>query len=159
MSETTTRVFEIYIKASAQTVWEAITTPQWTAKYGYKAALEFDLKPGGAFRGLANEQMRSYGMAEVIIDGEVVEVDPPHKLVQTYRFLFSDDTKAEGFSRVTWEVATTSGGFTRLSLTHDVTGAPLMSGMISSRFSDQGGGGWNWILSDLKTLLETGANL
>jgi uncharacterized protein YndB with AHSA1/START domain len=103
--------------------------------------------------------MRSYGMADVIIDGEVVEVDAPHRLVQTYRFLFSDDTKAEGFSHVTWEVAATSGGFTRLTLTHDVTGAPLMSGMISSKFSDQGGGGWNWILSDLKSLLETGANL
>jgi uncharacterized protein YndB with AHSA1/START domain len=159
MSDTTIKIFEIYIKAPAQTVWEAITTPGWTAKYGYKAALEFDLEPGGAFRGLANEQMRSHGMAEVIIDGEVLEVDAPHKLAQTYRFLFTDDTRAEGFTHVTWEVATTSGGFTRLTLTHDVTGAPLMSGMISSKFSDQGGGGWNWILSDLKTLLETGANL
>ncbi len=159
MSDTTVKVFEIYIKASAQTVWDAITEPEWTARYGYKAASEYDLQAGGRFRALANEQMRSFGMAEVIIDGEVIEVEAPSKLAQTYRFLFSKDTTDEGFSNLTWEVAPTSGGFSRLTLTHDVTGKPLMSGMISSKFSDQGGGGWNWILSDLKTLLETGANL
>ena len=159
MSETTVKVFDIYIKAPAQAVWDAITAPEWTARYGYKAASEYDLRPGGGFRALANEQMRSFGMAEVIIDGEVTEVGAPHRLAQTYRFLFSEDTKAEGFSAMTWEVAPTSGGFTRLTLSHDVTGKPLMSGMISSKFSDQGGGGWNWILSDLKSLLETGANL
>lgn len=159
MTETTTKVFEIYIKAPAQAVWDAITTPEWTARYGYKAPLEFDLRPGGAFRGLANAQMRSFGMAEVIIDGEVLEVEPPARLVQSYRFLFSADTTAEGFSRLTWEVVPTHAGFTRLTLTHDVTSKPVMSGMISSKFSEQGGGGWNWILSDLKTLLETGQNL
>ena len=49
MSETTVKVFEIYIKAPAEKVWEAITTPEWTARYGYKALSEYDLRPGGAF--------------------------------------------------------------------------------------------------------------
>ena len=159
MSDTTVKVFEIYIKAPAQTVWDAITASEWTARYGYKAASEYELRAGGRFRALANEQMRSFGMAEVIIDGEVIEVEAPSKLVQTYRFLFSNETTEEGFSTLSWEVAPTPGGFCRLTLTHDVTGKPLMSGMITSKFSAQGGGGWNWILSDLKTLLETGANL
>lgn len=159
MSETTIKVFEIYIKAPAQTVWEAITTPEWTARYGYKALAEYDLRPGGAFVTRANEQMRSMGLAEIIIDGEVIEADPPHKLVQTYRFLFTEQTRAEGFTRITWEVAPTPGGFTRLTVTHDLTGAPVAAGMVTSKFSGQGGGGWNWILSDLKSLLETGANL
>jgi uncharacterized protein YndB with AHSA1/START domain len=159
MSDSAIKVFEIYIRASAQAVWDAITRPEWTVRYGYKAASEYDLRPGGAFRALANAQMRSMGLPEVIIDGEVVDVDAPAKLVHTYRFLFSGETEAEGFTRITWVVAPTAGGFTRLTVTHDVTDAPLMSGMISSRFSLQGGGGWTWILSDLKSLLETGATL
>jgi uncharacterized protein YndB with AHSA1/START domain len=159
MTETTIKVFEIYIKAPVETVWEAITTPEWTARYGYKALSEYDLRPGGVFVTRANEQMRAMGLAEIIIDGEVIEVDPPHRLVQTYRFLFNEQTKAEGFTRITWEVAPTPGGFTRLTVTHDLTGAPMASGMVTSKFSGQGGGGWNWILSDLKSLLETGANL
>lgn len=159
MSETTIKVFEIYIKAPAQTVWEAITTPEWTGRYGYKAMSEYDLRPGGAFVVRSNEGMRAMGLADIIIDGEVIEVDPPHKLVQTYRFLFTDQTKAEGFTRITWEIAPTPGGFVRLTVTHDLTGAPIGAGMVTSKFSDQGGGGWNWILSDLKSLLETGANL
>ncbi len=159
MSETTVKMFEIYIKAPAETVWAAITTPQWTGRYGYKALSEYDLSPGGAFVVRANEGMRSMGLPEIIIDGEVIEAEPPHRLVQTYRFLFSEETKVEGFTRITWEVVPTPGGFTRLTVTHDLTGAPMAAGMVTSKFNDQGGGGWAWILSDLKSLLETGANL
>jgi uncharacterized protein YndB with AHSA1/START domain/DNA-binding transcriptional ArsR family regulator len=159
MSEQTVKVFEIYIKAPAEKVWEAITTPEWTARYGYKAPLEYDLRPGGAFVGRSNEQMKGFGLPDVVIDGEVIEVDAPRKLVHTYRFLFNEANKAEGFTRITWEVAPTPAGFTRLTVTHDLTRAPIAAGMVTSKFSEQGGGGWNWILSDLKSLLETGANL
>ena len=159
MSEATIKIFEIYIKVPVQTVWEAITTSEWTARYGYKALSDYDLRPGGAFVCRSNDQMRAMGLADIIIDGEVIEVEPPNKLVQTYRFLFNDQTKAEGFTRITWEVAATHGGFTRLTVTHDLTGAPIATGMVTSKFNDHGGGGWTWILSDLKSLLETGANL
>jgi len=159
MSEATIKIFEIYIKASAQAVWEAITTPEWTARYGYKALSHYDLRPGGKFEVHSNAQMRAMGLADVIIDGEVVEVEAPNKLVQTYRFMFTPENTAEGFTRLTWEVVATAGGFTRLTVTHDLTGAPQAAGMVSSKFSGQGGGGWNWILSDLKSLLETGENL
>ncbi len=159
MGETTIKVFDIYIKAPAEAVWEAITTPEWTERYGYRAPSDYDLRAGGAFRARSNDQMRAMGMAETIIDGEVIEVDAPRRLVQTYRFLFGAETTAEGFSQITWEVEPTAGGFTRLSILHDVTGRPLMSGMVSSRFSDRGGGGWAWILSDLKSLLETGETM
>ena len=156
---TTIQMYRVYIKATPEAIWEAITKPEWTARYGYKALAEYDLRPGGAFVTRSNQQMRSMGLAEIIIDGEVIEAEPPHKLVQTYRFLFTDETKAEGFTRVSWEIAPTPGGFTRLTVTHDLTGAPVAAGMVSSKFSGQGGGGWNWILSDLKSLLETGSNL
>ena len=159
MTETTIKVFEIYIKAPVETVWAAITTAEWTARYGYKALSDYELTPGGAFVCRSNDQMRAMGLADVIIDGEVIEVEAPNRLVQTYRFLFTPDSTAEGFTRITWEVVATPGGFTRLTVTHDLTGAPLAAGMVTSKFSGQGGGGWNWILSDLKSLVETGANL
>ena len=98
-------------------------------------------------------------MPEVVIDGEVIEVDPPRKLVQTYRMLFSDQNKEEGFTRITWEIEPTANGFCRLTVKHELEGAPIMAAMVSSKFSEQGTGGWSWILSDMKSVLETGRAL
>lgn len=155
----TTQIHEIYIRASQQAIWEAITSPEWTARYGYKGPMEYDLRKGGAFRGRATKEMIGFGLPETVIDGEVVDVDPPRKLVQTYRFLFNDQTKAEGFTRVTWEIEPTQSGFCRLTVTHELQGAPITAGMVGSKFSEQGTGGWGWILSDLKSLLETGKTM
>ena len=154
--DSVTYVHQIYIRAAQQAIWDAITSPEWNAKYGYQAVSEYDLKPGGKYRALANPQMRSYGLPEVMIDGEVLEVKPPAKLVQTYRWLFNDQHRAEGFTRLTFEIEPTSSGFCRLTVTHDVTGAPMMGAATQSTFNEQGSGGWNWILSDMKSLLETG---
>jgi uncharacterized protein YndB with AHSA1/START domain len=151
-----TQVFEIYIKASAERVWEAITSPEWTAKYGYQGPTHYELRAGGKFEARANDDMRKYGLPEVIVDGEVLEAVPPRRLVQTYRFLFNEEHKAEGFTKLTFEIEATPAGFSRLTVTHEVEGAPMMAKAIKSKFDLQGGGGWNWILSDLKSLLETG---
>ncbi|MCX4241546.1 SRPBCC domain-containing protein [Paraliomyxa miuraensis] len=152
----TTKIFEIYIKAPASEIWTAITDPEWTARYGYKGPSQYELRPGGAFRAHATPGMREMGLPDVVVDGEVLEVDPPRKLVQTYRFLFNEETKAEGFSRLTWEINETGAGFCRVTITHELEGLPGMAGAVSSKFNEQGGGGWGWILSDLKSLLETG---
>ena len=159
MTSTTTQVYEVYIRATPQAIWDAITKPEWNERYGYRGRMEYDLRKGGTFRALATAQMRAMGMAEVVIDGEVVEANPPSKLVQTYRMLFNDQMKSEGFTKVTWEIEPTASGFTRLTVTHDVEGAPIMAGMVASKFSEMGTGGWSWILSDLKSLLETGKTL
>uniref|UniRef100_UPI00286CCD58 SRPBCC domain-containing protein n=1 Tax=Phenylobacterium sp. TaxID=1871053 RepID=UPI00286CCD58 len=156
---TNTQIFEIYIKATPEKIWEAITSPDWTARYGYQSRAEFDLRPGGVAIYHANDEMIQMGLPEVIIDGEVLECDPPNRLVTSYRWLFTEENKAEGFTRITWEIALTSAGFCKFTVTHDVTGAPIMAQSIRGTFSDQGGGGWTWILSDLKSLLETGAIL
>ncbi len=155
----TTQVYEIYIKAEPQAIWDAITTPEWTRKYGYQGPVDYDLRPGGAFRAHATPPLLAMGMPEVVVDGEVIASEPPHKLVQTYRFLFSESMKAEGFTRVTWEIQKTASGFSRLTVTHELEGAPTMAHMVSSKFSEMGTGGWSWILSDLKSLLETGKPL
>jgi uncharacterized protein YndB with AHSA1/START domain len=156
----TTHIHEIYIKAEAAAIWDAVTQPEWTARYGYRGMSEYELKPGGKFICKANAQMRSYGLPEVVVDGEVIEANPPFKLVQTYRFLFNEAHVKEGYSRITWEIAPTAGGFCRLTITHEIgENAPMMRGAITSKFSTDGGGGWNWILSDLKSLLETGKTM
>jgi len=155
----TTKVFEIYINASAEAVWDAITSPEWNGRYGYRAAGTYDLRPGGKYTVAANEQMRSFGLPETIIDGEVIECSPPFKLVQTYRWLFNDSHKEEGFTKITWEIAPTEAGFIRLTVTHELGGAAQMAAGVSSQFNTRGGGGWNWILSDIKSLLETGKTL
>jgi uncharacterized protein YndB with AHSA1/START domain len=154
-----TRIHEIYIRATAQAIWEAVTSPEWTSRYGYRAIQQYDLRPGGAFQARANAQMRQIGLPEVIIDGEVIEAHAPHRLVQTYRFLFSQENKAEGFTRITWEIEPRAEGFCRLTVTHELEGAPLMEASISTKFNGRGGGGWAWIISDLKSLLETGKTL
>jgi uncharacterized protein YndB with AHSA1/START domain len=155
----TRQVYEIYIRATPQKIWDAITKPEWTTKYAYGGAVDYELRPGGAYRAHATSEMRTFGLPDVVVDGEVVESDPPKKLVQTYRFLFTEQNKAEGFTRITWEIEPTASGFSRLTVTHELEGAPIMAGMVSSKFSESGTGGWNWILSDLKTLLETGKNM
>lgn len=156
---TTTQVYEIYIKASPQAIWDAITSSEWTTKYGYGGPVEYDLRPGGAFRALATPALKAVGMPDVVVDGEVVESNPPHRLVQTYRFLFNDAAKAEGFTRVTWEIERSTAGFSRLTVTHEFEGAPMMAGLVGGKFSEMGGGGWAWILSDLKSVLETGSRM
>jgi uncharacterized protein YndB with AHSA1/START domain len=156
MSKITTQIHEIYIKASPQKIWDAITKPEWTEKYGYKGRTEYELRKGGAFKSFATPAMVAFGMPNVVVAGEVIEADPPRKLVQTYRFLFSPESQEEGFTHVTWEIEQAATGFCRLTVTHDLEGAPIMAGMVSSKFSEMGTGGWGWILSDLKSLLETG---
>jgi uncharacterized protein YndB with AHSA1/START domain len=153
----TTQVHEVYIKAPAQSIWDAITSPEWTTKYAYKGKVEYELRPGGRYRAFATDDMIKFGMPEVVVDGEVIESDPPRKLVQTYRFLFNDETKSEGFTRLTWEIVPTQSGFCRLTVTHELGGAPIMAGMVASQFSEMGAGGWAWILSDMKSVLETGS--
>ena len=153
----TTQVYRVYIKATPEAIWAAITTPEWTQKYGYRGPAEYDLRPGGAYRGLASEAMKEYGSADVAVDGQVIEVDPPRKLVQTWRFLWDPELAAES-TRVTWEIDPGEDGVSTLTVTHDLDGAPGTAKYVAGEVP-QAGGGWSQTLSDLKTLLETGRSL
>ena len=81
-----------------------------------------------------------------LVEGENLEVDPPRRLVQSFRALWSDDVKDEGTSRVTWEIEQVEDSC-RLIVTHD---------QLHEDANDELYGGWPMILSGLKTLLETG---
>jgi len=165
-SAKTVQVYRIYIKATKQAVWDAITKPEWTDRYGYGGKTDYDLKPGAAYQTHPSDAMvkageeMGYPTPDVIVDGEVVEADPPNRLVVTWRMLMDPGLAAEGFTTVTWEVKEVASGGVKLTVAHDVTGAPGIGAMIEGNDEDKGaGGGWAWVLSDLKSLLETGATL
>jgi len=150
-----TQVYRVYIKATPDAIWNAITSREWTQKYGYCAPSEYELRPGGKYRAFATDAMKAHGGPEVVVDGEVIESDPPRKLVQTWRALWDPEMVKEGAKRLTWEIQPGPGGVTTLTVTHDVEGAPKTAETVSGK-NPQAGGGWAFILSDLKTLLETG---
>jgi uncharacterized protein YndB with AHSA1/START domain len=150
----TTQVFRVFIRATPEAVWEAITSPEWTTRYGYLCPAHYDLRPGGAYRALATAEMRQYGMGEHAVEGEVLESDPPRRLVQTWRPLFGPEFLNEPATRLTWELEP-DGELTRLTVVHDVTDAPNTAAVVSGDVAEAGGG-WAWVLSSLKTLLETG---
>jgi uncharacterized protein YndB with AHSA1/START domain len=161
-----TQVYRVYIKAPAEKIWQAITDPEWTNKYGYTGYSHFELKPGGSYQVIPNEEFKAaasqggYVCPDVVVDGEVVESDPPHKLVTKWRMLMDPEMEAEGFSLVTYEIKDLGDGSCSLTLTHDLSGQPKTALMVSGDQEDVGaGGGWAWVLSDLKSLLETGTTL
>jgi uncharacterized protein YndB with AHSA1/START domain len=104
--------------------------------------------------------MIAMGMGGVIVDGEVIESDPPRKLVITWRMAIDPSMAAEGFTRLTYEISEGRGGVSRLSVIHDLAGRPGHAAMVAGTEQGPGaGGGWAWILSDLKSLLETGEQM
>jgi uncharacterized protein YndB with AHSA1/START domain len=132
-------VFEIYIKTTPERLWEAITDDELRQRYNFGVGTTSDWTPGSEYRSGVP------GVVEIAA-GENLEVDPPRRLVQTFQALWSEDVRAAGSSRVTWEIEPV-GDSCRLLVTHD----QLPEGANSELF-----GGWPMILSGLKTLLETG---
>src|SRR3954471_14285650 len=137
------KVFEIYIKTTPERLWEAITSSEMRQKYSFGVGISSDWTPGSSYKSAAE------AAGVDISEGENLEVDPPRRLVQSFNALWSDDVKAEGTSRVTWEIEPV-GDSCCLTVTHD----QLREGAHGEVY-----GGWPQILSGLKTLLETGEEL
>ena len=133
-----TAVFEIYIKTSPERLWAAITDPEQRAKYSFGVQVHSDWAPGSSYR--------SGAPGVDIAEGENLVVEPPHLLVQSFKALWSEDVKAQGTTRVTWEIEPV-GDSCRLTVVHDQLPASANAELY---------GGWPMILSGLKTLLETG---
>jgi uncharacterized protein YndB with AHSA1/START domain len=139
--KTMVKVFEIYIKTTPERLWNALTDTEMRRKYTFGAVVTSDWTPGSRYEGV--------GMGTPILEGENLEVDPPRRLVQSFRALWDEDVKSEGTSRVTYEIEPI-GDSCRLTVTHD----QLREGANNQLF-----GGWPMVLSGLKTLLETGEML
>jgi uncharacterized protein YndB with AHSA1/START domain len=138
-----TQVYQVFIRATPEAIWEAITRPEFTARYFHGARIavtpeHYDsLSPDG----------------EVWGDEDVFEFDPPRRLVHGWRSLYNPELAVEEPSRVTWEIEPQDGGLCLLTVTHDqLEGAPKTAASVH-------GPGWTMVLSGLKTLLETGQPL
>ena len=140
LETTMEKVFEIYIRTTPERLWEAITDPEIRSRYNFGVCVTSDWKPGSRIETTHPKADRPLG------EGEVLEADPPRRLVHTMVALWGEDVQAEGSSRVTWEIEPV-GDSCRLTLTHD---------QLREGANEQLYGGWPMILSGLKTWLETG---
>jgi uncharacterized protein YndB with AHSA1/START domain len=140
-AEPAEKVFEIFIKTTPERLWEAITDPELRRKYNFGAAASSDWTPGSRYE-LASGPM-------MLAEGENLEVDPPRRLVQSFTAVWSEEVRAEGTSRVTWEIEQVEDSC-RLTVTHD---------RLRENAHGELYGGWPMILSGLKTLLESGEEL
>ena len=143
MSATTTQVFTIFIRATPEQTWDAITRPEFTVGYFHGSRITItperraSLAPDGSVRG----------------DTAVEVFEPPRRLVHGWRSLYDPAMAQEPESRVAWEIEPGDGGVCKLTLTHDrLEVAPRTAQEVS-------GAGWMGVLSGLKTLLETGQPL
>lgn len=144
-AETTTQVFEVYIRTSAEKLWQAITQADFTEKYYFGSRIESDLKAGSGFNYMTPD-------GKPMVEGKVVKSDPPRKLVTTFNPTWAKDADSSfPETRVTYEIEQ-QGSSCKLSLVHE--GLPVDNPMTQGIF-----GGWSQILSGLKTLLETGEPL
>jgi uncharacterized protein YndB with AHSA1/START domain len=143
LEDTMEKVFEIYIKTTPERLWAAITDSEMRRTYFFGVGVTSDWSPGSRY-----ECVHPL-VPTAVFEGENLEVDPPRRLVQSFRALFSEDVKREGTSRVTWEIEPV-GDSCRLTVTHDQLREDAKVDIY---------GGWPQVLSGLKTLLETGASL
>jgi uncharacterized protein YndB with AHSA1/START domain len=139
----TTQVYQVFIQATPEQIWDAITKPEFTEKYFYGARID-----------ATGSRRRALGPAgEVWGDEAILESDPPRRLVHGWRSMYDPELAAEAESRVTWEIESQDGGVSLLTVVHDqLEGAPKTAASVV-------GVGWMRVLSGLKTLLETGKPL
>jgi uncharacterized protein YndB with AHSA1/START domain len=142
IAPTTTQVYQVFIKATPEAIWDAITKPEFTQKYFFASRIEF-----------ADGQRRSWGPnGESWGDAPVLEWEPPRRLVHGWRGLYDPELAEEDESRVSWEIEPQDGDYSKLTVVHDrLEGAPKTAESVA--------GGWMLVISGLKTLLETGEPL
>jgi uncharacterized protein YndB with AHSA1/START domain len=137
----TVQIYQLFIRASPEAVWDAVTKPEFTERYFYGMRIETTSDRRRVF---AADEDGDWG------DDSIMEFDPPRKLVHGWRARWNAELRAEPESRVTWELEPQDDGTTLLTLVHDkLEGAPKTAAGVA-------GPGWMRVLSGLKTLLETG---
>ncbi|GAA1820660.1 SRPBCC domain-containing protein [Agromyces neolithicus] len=136
------QIYHVFIRATAEDIWQAITNPERTVQYFYETAIE-----------VTPERRTSVWRDEDMGTDAVLEFDPPRRLVHEWRSSYDPDTADEPASRVTWQIEPRGDRLCLLTLTHDrLEASPKTAADVS-------GPGWMYVLSSMKTLLETGAGL
>jgi uncharacterized protein YndB with AHSA1/START domain/DNA-binding transcriptional ArsR family regulator len=137
-------VFQVYIRTTPEQLWQAITDSSFTLRYFHQSRVDSTWQPGDRLAYWIND--------ELVVDGKVLEADPPRKLVQTWSFRRQPELRADPPSRVTWEIEPFGAQTCKLTLVHD----DFPSETLTFRSV---GSGWPKVLSSLKSLLETGEAL
>jgi uncharacterized protein YndB with AHSA1/START domain len=142
-TETTKQVYRIFIRSTPEQIWEAIVNPEFTQRYFHGARIT--VTPD-AYRSIGTDGS-TWG------DAEVLEFDPPRRLVHGWQSLYDPDLADEPVSRVTWDIEPRDDDVCLLTVTHDqLEDAPGTAASVS-------GVGWMGVISSLKSLLETGKAL
>lgn len=134
-------VYVTYIRTTPEKLWEALTAPEWTRRYWAGTHQESDWTPGSPWRAMIPD-------GRVGDSGEILEADPPRRLVLTWRNEFVPEMREEGHSRLTYEIEP-AGSAVKLTLVHEIDRDP-------SKLIEAVSTGWPHILASLKSLLETG---
>jgi uncharacterized protein YndB with AHSA1/START domain len=137
-------VYVTYIRTTPEKLWQALTEPEFTRKFWADTVQESDWKVGSTWKLIVPR-------GRVADDGQVVEIDPPRKLVLTWQNHLFPEMTAEGFSRMTYELEA-KGGTVKLTVTHTMD-------RKDSKLVKAVSNGWPQILASLKSLLETGQSL
>jgi uncharacterized protein YndB with AHSA1/START domain len=134
-------VYVTFIRTTPGELWTALTSPEFTRKYWFGVHCESDWKAGSPWRLV-------YPDGRVADSGEIVEADPPKRMVIRWRNEFRPELKLEGYSRCAMELEPIDGAV-KLTIAHSIDHP-------DSKFIEAVSGGWPRILSNLKSLLETG---
>jgi uncharacterized protein YndB with AHSA1/START domain len=138
-------VYRIYLRATADEAWRAITDPTFTRRWFHDTAFDRSPEAGRAYR-------TTMSNGDPAVEGTIEVCEPPHRLVQTWRVLYDAAMAEEPPSRVEWTITEVGERLVRLDLVHgDLARSPLT--WASVRF------GWVWVLDNLKTFVETGETL
>jgi uncharacterized protein YndB with AHSA1/START domain len=137
-------IFTVFIRATPEQIWDAITKPEFTTKYFYGCTIDSTFEPGAPYLSAAGDLRMA--------DGEILEADPPRLLRHSWRTLWVEEAARDEPSRVSWVIEPQDDRTTKLTVIHDkLENSPATAASIE--------GGWSFILSGLKTLLETGKPL
>jgi uncharacterized protein YndB with AHSA1/START domain len=137
-------VYVTYIRTTPEKLWRALIEPEFTSRYWAETWQESEWKPGASWRLMIPD-------GRVGDSGEVLEIEPPRRLVLSWRNEFRPELRAEGYSRLTYEIEK-QGESVKLTVIHEIE-------IPGSKFIEAVSGGWPMILASLKSLLETGESL
>ena len=143
-------VYVTYIRSTPEKLWAALTDPRIIAKYWFGITAECEWKPGSSWA-------LKFADGRIADTGEILEADPPRRLVIRWRNEFKPELKAEGYSRCTMQIEMADdyhdfgGKAVKLTIEHEIEGEG------GAKFIEAVSGGWPKILSNLKSLLETGS--
>jgi len=138
-------VYVTYIRTTQEKLWRALIEPEFTRQYWVGSWQESEWKPGASWRIMMPD-------GRVADSGEVLEINAPKRLVLSWRNEFRPELRAEGFSRLTYELDALDDGTVKLTVIHEID-------KPESKFLEAVSHGWPHILASLKSLLETGEAL